>query len=387
MRRLASPSPAACALLTLLSILPALAQWQEFKQDPCLLQVVAANGRPIAGAIVGNVYMDRLNLWTTDRQGRACGEIDLTRGTITVTAPPERGGRCAGVTQFVHSGWEHFSRPPLPLRRVTLDMIQLPRQRWLARVVSSDGRPIRGATIRVETVEPKRTECSDRGPFESFETGKDGRLLLPLFPEGLLTLRVKHTRFAERTFNVDTTAPRRDLQLERGARWTGRLLDPEGIPIERCEIRLSLANQMSVKGVCMPTGFDIQAIPPGHAEVYVEITGPHSGLERHRIHKMHVEFASNEQRVDDIRWPVGLPIGGQVVTEEGHPVPSANIAVLSQGREVSSAQGRIELVADANGRFVIQHLVPGSWTISSGGRSVVVNAGATNVRIVVSRQH
>ncbi len=356
----------------------------------CLLQVVTPDGRPIVGAMAATVVWAgaqprQEGWWITDRQGAACGVGQFfTHGTITVTAPLTQGGRCAGFMEFDHWGWADF--PEDTLRRITLQLTSFARKRWLARVVASDGRPIHGASIWIQNIEPKGAECSDRGPDERYETGRDGKVLLPLLPEGVITLRVKHAKYAERFFKIDTTATRQDLLLERGARWTGRLLDPNGMPIEHCRIHLDyMVDQMEIDGSCSSTGFDIQAIPAGHADVRVEITGPHPTFERRRVHKMQIDIAPNEHRVDDIRWPVGLPISGQVVAADGQPVPSANITLLSQNREMSSAQGTIDIVADANGRFIVQHLAPGGWTISCGDRSLGVYAGMTNVRLVVSR--
>jgi hypothetical protein len=371
--------------------------WQRGQEwvDCFLFAVTSPEGRPIADARLSLMQMSEWSGnsrygwgqgWSTDRRGYACDEMLLYPGTITVTAPPALGGRCAGETEFEWDGWNDPLR--YPIRRVKLNVKRLPRTRLRLRLVARDRQPIQGAHVSVESIDPAGTDCSDRGPDDWFETDADGTLALPLLPKGEVTLRIRHKGYAEQVSSVETQASPQTLSLERGARWTGRLLDPDGKPIERCQLHIAAPSQIYVDASCTPSGFDIAAIPAGYSRVTVRVTAPHPMLAEHVL-VMNVNLRSDEVRQNDIRWPVGLPITGQVVTMKGAAVPRASVRLTSQNLEQGSAEGLLQIEADADGRFAFWHLIPGGWSImgsdgaSSSSGWLGIYAGMKHLRLVV----
>jgi hypothetical protein len=353
------------------------------------VDVVDRAGSPIAGAEISfdgdpGSQFSSSTLSYTNARGRACVDSVYEGGDLVVHAPLDRGGECAGKTTLRVTP-RHMA---LPAISVPLDVTPLRRERYRGRLISPEKIPVAGAAIAVRDVSPS-TACSVRSDV-IVTSGVDGAFELPLLPAGELTLNIQHDWYAEHELTVVNPSRERELELDRGIRWTGRVLDPEGKPIEKCGLVLELESHRTRYGACSKAGFAFSTLAPGEAKVTVRLEqhalGMYRGLE------ITVKIGDKSRR-EDIRWPSGEPIAGRVVDKDGTPIPGARLIAVPRGtaRPVSQrAPGEIMLEADPNGRFVFHHLAPGVWTITGDHRAykvvhVDVNTGTTDLKIVTTR--
>src|SRR5262249_1576577 len=149
---------------------------------------------------------------------------------VSVEAPAVLGGQCAGEAR------KKLPDVMPPRVDITLDVRSLTREIWSGRVVTPEGMPVADARVRLASVAPfEDPGCAARTDV-SGNTKPDGSFTLPSVPRGKLELDVSHEWYVRRTFDVDTIARPRDLTVDRGATWTGRVLDPEGHVIDRCDV-------------------------------------------------------------------------------------------------------------------------------------------------------
>ena len=358
------------------------------------VEVVNRRGRPVAGAEVAYYGHDpRETLrrgegpetWTTNAAGRVCEEALVESGFLEVHAPGPLGGWCVANEVFPYRGW----RASAPVTRVTLPLKHIRRSRWHGRVVASDGKPVAGALILIPRIYPKDTECSAFGPDDWLKVGGDGHFALPPLPDGNVELNVAADGYAERVFLVTLPAGPRDLPIEAGAHWTGRVLDPDGAPIESCLITLRTDDEIEVSSACSSkgaTGFDLRHVPPGPLKVRIRVNTHPTVPNRTFVDE--VVIVPNERRQEDIRLPAGLTLAGQVVTKTGEPAAGATVVAASTDRDRGAWEGALEVQADANGRFVFHHVGAGQWHVVADNvfakpeDARIVSAGTTDLKLV-----
>jgi hypothetical protein len=240
--------------------------------------------------------------------------------------------------------------------------------------------------VNAYLVYPKRSGCSTDGSGSITED--DGTFQFSS-PEGGATLTLTAPGFAARKLEVDVPAPPRAIPLYRGAEWTGRVIDPEGAPIEACTIKVRRRDGVEVDGSCSPAGFELHHLPPGVARLSVRLRYLHLTLGPERVLLSTVYVADEERRHQDIVWPAGASIWGTVVTEDGAPVPGAEVLAISTDADRANAGDDAKQTADGAGRFTFQHLGPGSWQLVGDRRNVsaqgavVVPVGTSGARLVV----
>ena len=213
---------------------------------------------------------------------------------------------------------------------------------------------------------PRGTQCSEFGPEGWFRAGGDGRFVLPGLPDGKIELNVDAAGHAKRAVFVTLPAGPRNLSVETGAHWTGRVLDPDGAPVERCAITLRSKDGMEVTSTCDhdgAAGFDLPHIPAGQLKLRIRVA-THPTL-ANRTFLDEVVVAPGEQRQVDISCR-GPTIAGQVVTATGTPAAGAAVTTFSTDRDRAFWEGRFEVQADENGRFVFHHVAAGQWRVVAG---------------------
>lgn len=334
------------------------------------VEVVDQRGKPLPGAEVTHHWVDPRNnadpmggeRWTADARGRVCSERLLDQGFLMLHAPVVLGGWCAGNELVPYAGWRP-SHGAGAVTRLTLPVRRLPRSRWRGRIVDAAGRPVPRASVMVEHFFPDGTECSETWNVRWFTADGDGRFVLPPLPHGELELRVESRAYATQMFKVALPSPARDLAVDRGARWTGHVLDPDGAAITRCTLTLRTPDGVEVSAGCDASGFELRAIPPGDLRLTIEVR-EHATLS-HRRMISNVHITANETRSDDVRWPAGLALAGRVVTPDGAPVARVRVTTSSAVQDRVNWEGSLETVTDADGRFTFPHLAAGPWRVSA----------------------
>ena len=253
------------------------------------VEVVDQRGKPLAGAEVTHHAIDpqqqRETRWAA-RAGRptragGCAASGCSQGGfLLLHAPVVLGGWCAGDVQVPYAGWRP-SDGAGAVTRLTLPVRRLPRSRWHGRIVDAAGRPVPRASVMVEHLFPAGAECSETWSDRWFTADGDGRFALPPLPHGELALRVESRGYATQMFKVALPSAARDLAVDRGARWTGRVLDPDGAAIARCTLTLRTPDDVEVSAGCDASGFDLRAIPPGDLKLTIEVR-EHPALGRRR---------------------------------------------------------------------------------------------------------
>jgi hypothetical protein len=355
--------------------------------DLCIpVRVVDPHGRPIAGAKVTSWMMSGnfgrgTGGGVTDRNGRSCaGEYS---NEVQVEAPAALGGACAGEERKkIVSG-----TPPRRID-VTLRVRPLTRDTWSGRVVTPEGMPVAGARVSMRRAAPVDTpDCS--GPVDiGAETRLDGTFVLANVPRGKLEIEVRHGWYLTRSFDTDTIARPRDLTIDRGATWTGRVLDPEGHVIDRCDVFVDKSDRSIERAPCTPDGFALGVLPPGETKATVHVRDHALGKLR-MLHKT-VTIAENEHHRADLQWPAGESITGVIIDDKGVPIPHALLDALPKGAVKLSDRfslEEIQIEADDAGRFELRHLATGLWTLASDTRHPVeVAAGARDVLVTGIRR-
>jgi len=321
-----------------------------------------------------------------------CEERLLEPGFLEVHAPLALGGWCAANEKLRYHGVRPSSHNPESVTRVMLHMRWFRRTVWRGRVVGPGGHPIEGARILVRTVFPDGTNCSE-GPRHGWYTAAaDGSFQLESLPKGAIDLLIEAKGYATQAFEVRVPGPPRNLSLESGAEWRGRVLDPNGIPVIDCSMRLHQIHDFTdIRTKCTPEGFAFHNVPVGEAKLYVRVGKlPWSGDDGRGL-MVPAHFAPGEQRREDVHWPVGLDVSGVVVDEAGIPIPGAYLRTFSQDREREVDEGSIDTRTDELGRFTFRHLASGTWKLMAGlnvlfGTTIAVTAGTSDVRIVLRNQ-
>jgi hypothetical protein len=353
------------------------------------VKVIDAANQPVAGAEVSALHdmgggMGTGTINVTNEHGIACIE-DLDAGIdLTVRPPAAVGGQCAGTVE-VNLTQHQLAKPPLVVR---LHIAKLPMARPRGRIVSAEGTPVAGAYVSVRNIEPSATpDCSDRGD-ESVTTTVDGTFTLPTHPRGTLTLDVQHDWYAEQELTIKNDGTPHDIVLQRGGRWTGRILDPEGTLVDACQLFLTLKGGRLLSTKCNKTGFSFGTLTPGEADVQVRVQDHPLGTFRTLRKKLHLD---GNALALDIAFPKGEHISGRVVDSKGNAVATARVFALPKGM-VSGGQripdDEVQLLTDAAGHFKLLHLKPGMWTLRAHDRrgseaKLDIATGSKDVELVI----
>lgn len=348
------------------------------------VKVIDANNLPLAEAAVSLMWdhgggYESGTTESTDASGVACIEDLHVGATIEVTAPQ---GRCAGETSAKLTQ-QQIARTPITLRLRTQP---LKGTTVRGRVLAPDGSPVVGASVVVkELVATNPDDCFDNA---SAESGVDGTFSIASVPRGRMLLEMEHKWFAKHEVTVKHDGSPHDVVLPRGDRWTGRLLDPEGKPINTCSMSLKLADGRTLYAACNAGGFELRTLVPGKARLSVRIEN--HALGAFRLLHEDVQLAAGPRR-DDIQFARGEHISGRVLDKNGTAIPRAQLTALPKGaiEPPNRLHDReVQVEADELGRFTFRHMTPGTWTLHGIGRTHTqtrfdVATGRTDATFVV----
>jgi large repetitive protein len=201
-------------------------------------------------------------------------------------------------------------------------------------------------------------------PQQQSFTTDDGTFVLENVPAGVHSVVVNaagYTAAVIPSVSVEEgkSAPEVTVEMDRGARITGRVTSTEGSPISGVEVRVNPASgrlmrlpSFASSAITDANGqYSIEAVEPGERSLLFERRG------YVRLEKT-AEVKPRETRVD-AELSSGLRVSGTVVTEAGAPVSDARVGASSSA---AGANEWLSTRTDSNGSFTLEALAPGRYT-------------------------
>ena len=236
-----------------------------------------------------------------------------------------------------------------------------PKGTLRGRVVDPDGKPVAGARVGMETIEPK---ARARKPLFEGRTDVDGRFRIEAiepFAWNRFDLTVDSADYARGRIPTRNVAvfPGLDndlgtIRLDRGRVFTGKVVDVDGkpragTPVEVVVYRHEMGH--TVENV-MPAGLTVDTSADGSFRTPPLPVGTLSLLvraaDRRNAHAGRPIAPGGEEDLGEIRLEPDVPFEATVIDDAGNPVVGAKI-----GGTVGH-----EAVTDARGRFVLRGFAP-----------------------------
>lgn len=278
------------------------------------------------------------------------------------------------------------------------------------RVTTETGGPIRRAEVRA---------TSNGGLTRFATTDPEGRFVVRDLPAGAFTLHISKSGFVPLYFGqrrpferrttiqlVPGTRATADIRLPRAGAITGRIVDQTGEPVMGARVQalrrriIDGQRGLQTSGVADTTDdtgtFRVYGLPPG--EYYVAATPrrvedrvgrPVAGVpfgrgtpiyypgtaNRDEAQRVMVDV-SGEARADLVLTEIRTSrVSGSVLTSNGTPAAGAMVSLMSRDLSVGDVDGLTPLQlqddADAEGRFDIQGVPPGSFILRVNTRPTV----------------
>jgi uncharacterized GH25 family protein/protocatechuate 3,4-dioxygenase beta subunit len=231
-------------------------------------------------------------------------------------------------------------------------------------------------------------------PMQKQFTSDDGSFVLEGIKPGMTQVIVNAPGYTTaRVPNIEVedgkTAPDVEVDVETGAKLTGRVTGPDGSALAGVSVR---SDPMAGGGRVMrfdgndngattdPSGeYTIDTLEPGEKTFTFSRSG-------YIAQQKTVTIAGGKDSRLDAQMSTGMRATGFVVTDSGAPVPEADVRALSASEMDGGRGGR----SDSNGAFTIEGLAPGHYTFNaakSGYTSGIVRdvdiASSGPVRIIL----
>lgn len=313
-------------------------------------RAVDPDGEPLEGVEVSVFEALESPFGRADREDRELARRSTTgpEGTFLAEHLPAetfdvelRGpGRAPRLLPGVDpSGEGRESGEPLDLG----DLVLSPGVALEGRVVGPDGAPVGEAKVLVGDFVPGIGGDEEPPPGldrREATTDDDGRFVVEdLPPERRVTVWADgpgHLPSSVRGVEPPTEEPL-EIRLRRGVRLFGRVVDPEGSPVTRAQVRVSariendrgwLRHWLQTRETAEDGLFDFDAVP--RAELSVTVTA-------HRLAPAELRGLSTESGEDvgpvEIRLEAGARVEGRVLDPTGAPVAGAQVNVAHRAEE------------------------------------------------------
>lgn len=364
-------------------------------------RVVAPDGQPLEGAEVlltatgttpaamEMVMSDQPVQATSDPEGRFRLE-DLSPGLVHLRV------RRTGYLPFTGEGLEIPSLEPL-------EVVLRPAGEVSGWVLDPEGQPVAGALVSVaeeigearageatpgnETPGNRRDAPANAGPREAGSssagfatTSDDGRFEIRNVTPGRLVLTATAGGYLETRKSGLELEPRGALRglevaLQRGASVSGRVWDPQGLPVAgalvRAEPRGSAAPP-AVRGTessTRPLPAMIRTGPEGDFELVGLTPGPHALVAEDDLGRRARRELLVTDRHDglDLTLEGGTEIAGRVRGPDGQPVPDTRMTLLNTAVDRQSLETR----SDPSGSFAFHGVPAGSYRLLALGGGFV----------------
>jgi protocatechuate 3,4-dioxygenase beta subunit len=208
-------------------------------------------------------------------------------------------------------------------------------------------------------------------PMQRQFTSDDGSFVLEGIKPGSTQVVVNAPGYTTgRAPNIEVedgkTTPDIEVDVETGAKLSGRVTGPDGSPVAGVSVR---EDQMaaSVGGRAMrfdatetsgtsdPNGdYSIDTLEPGEKTFTFSRSG-------YIAQQKTVTVAGSKETRLDVQLSNGLRATGSVVTDGGAPIPDAIVRAAS----ASEMDGGRQATTDGNGAFTIEALAPGHYTFTA----------------------
>jgi hypothetical protein len=206
-------------------------------------------------------------------------------------------------------------------------------------------------------------------PMQKQFTSDDGSFVLEGIKPGMTQVVVNAPGYTTaRVPNIEVedgkTAPDVEVDVETGAKLTGRVTGPDGSALSGVSVR---SDPMAGGGRVMrfdgndnsattdPSGeYTIDTLEPGEKTFTFSRSG-------YIAQQKTVTIAGGKDSRLDVQMSTGTRATGFVVTDSGAPVPDADVRALSASEMDGGRSGR----SDSNGAFTIEGLAPGHYTFNA----------------------
>ncbi|MCY1014234.1 carboxypeptidase regulatory-like domain-containing protein [Pyxidicoccus sp. MSG2] len=260
-----------------------------------------------------------------------------------------------------------------------------PEESWTVRVEDPAGKPLAGAHVRLLTGRSGETVLFPTQ--DEFTTGAEGEVRLQA-PERS-TVEARHPGHAPARAELSSRlAGRRAvlrLKVETSAAsevLAGRVVDESGTAIAGAGVRATKPRGTSLPGAedgSAPVAetlsdadgrFLLERLPPGRYDVFAEVLG------RVSTTAPNVEAGRRDLTLTLAR---GARLTGRVRDERGAPVASFQLELQLHRGPLEREFGSTLTVVDPEGRFTVEGLAPGTYTLRVGAYGLAPAAPTVSV--------
>ncbi|MGZ3458203.1 MAG: carboxypeptidase regulatory-like domain-containing protein, partial [Archangium sp.] len=321
-------------------------------------RVLDARG-PVPGVTVRLEGRERVA--TTDAQGRFSFEA-LCPAPYVLTA--SHGGRY--VRQLVRVEPEQDGEE--------VGLVLGASLRLSGRITDTSGRPIEGAEVSISGVEPLGSHMA--------RTDARGRFLIEPFAPGMYEVRIRAERYVGKEVPAHLLEASEELELtlkeaarvdERGASLEVEVVDEAGRPVPRASVSV----QRGASEKRSTTGADGGAVFRGVEPGRYTLTASHPKPSSSSV-EMAVEVRDAETRKVRLQLEKDWSLSGQVLDEQGNPIEAAYLWGRAQGSSKSATLGE----SGPEGRFSLEHLAIGPWTLGAFKRGYELDAEASETHMI-----
>ena len=272
-------------------------------------------------------------------------------------------GQRTGVRVELH-GYAAAMVPEVPVPTSEPVRIELRRGKILeGRVVGPAGRPLSGASIRVEERTPQFAISRPGG-----ETDEAGAFRVEDLLPGMVTLYAVAPGYLERRTEArvpeDGPAERLEIALAQAAVLEGRVLDAQERPVAGVIVSAEIeaapdaaGDGPQLTGADAEGRFLFESLPPGTYRV--RAIDPGRGAAEARA-----ILPPGPSRLD-LAFKGGAEVAGQVLDDDGAPVPGA-LLVLVPVRAEGQTAPPLRATAAATGAFLFPSVPDGIYSLHAG---------------------
>lgn len=375
--------------------------------------VVLAKGHGLTGRVVapdGQPLEDAEIVLTVAGITPAATEMAMSERPVRATSDPEGRFRLedlspglahlrvrrAGYLPYTEEGLEIPSPQPL-------EVVLRPAGEVSGWVLDPEGQPVAGALVSVaeEHGEPRAGEETPRNETpgnrddvlanadppeaalsraEFAITSDDGRFVIRNVTPGRLVLAATAGGYLETRksgIELEPGGALRDLEvaLRRGASVTGRVWDPQGLPVAGALVRAEPGDSTAPPAVprTAPATIPLPAVtrtgPEGDFELVGLTPGPHVVVAEDDLGRRARRDLLVTDRHDglDLTLEGGTEIAGHVSGPEGRPVPETQVTLLPAVVDRQSLETR----SDPSGAFAFHGVPRGSYRLLALGEGFV----------------